>query len=373
MSTIRRWSVVLLVLASVFAVGCGDDDDDGGTAPPTTGRVVISPEPEGLDAPWAIMGPDSASFSGSGQAELMDRAVGEYTIAWGDVDGHTSPSSTTQSLAAGGTITFTGVYVEDDDPTPPPGFVYVAPGTFTMGSPEDEPGRLDWETQHSVTLTQGFYMSQYEVTEQWWYEIMWGDATTPQLPKRFVSWDMAVQFCNALSLREGLTPAYAINGPDGDATWNPEANGYRLPTEAEWEYACRAGSTTAFANGPLTGSIDCDPIDLNLDAMGWYCGNRDVEDGLAEVGQKQANAWGLYDMHGNLLEWVWDGIREDYENLPSIDPVHNVRLGGPRVIRGGHWYLYARYCRSAVRSYGYPGGGGIDSYNVGFRPARSAP
>jgi len=355
MSIIRRWSAVLLVLALVFAVGCGDDDDDGGTAPPTTGRVVISPEPEGLAAPWAITGPDSASFSGSGQAELTDRAAGDYTIVWGDLDGHTSPSSTTQSLVAGGTITFTGVYVEDDDPTLPAGFVYIAPGTFTMGSPEDEPGRYSSETPHPVTLTQGFHMSRYEVTEQWWSEVMGGEATTSQLPKGYVSWDMAVEFCNALSLQEGLTPAYTI---------------YRLPTEAEWEYACRAGSTTAFSNGPLTGSIECDPIDPNLDAMGWYCGNRDWEDGPAEVGQKQSNAWGLDDMHGNVYEWVWDGFRQDYENLPSENPVYDVGPGACRVIRGGGWGSNARVCRSAHRHLNNPD---YDNFNVGFRLVRSAP
>jgi formylglycine-generating enzyme required for sulfatase activity len=250
-----------------------------------------------------------------------------------------------------------------------PSFVYIAPGTFTMGSPGDEPGRLSNETQHSVTLTQGFYMSRYEVTEQWWSEVMGGGGTTSQLPKIFVSWDLAVQFCNALSLQDGLTPAYTIDGPDGNATWNQDANGYRLPTEAEWEYACRAGSTTAFANGPLTGGLNCSPLDPNLDAMGWYCGNNSP-DGHKEVGQKQANAWGLYDMHGNVLEWVWDGYRADYQNLPSVNPVHNVGPGAYRVLRGGVWYNHARYCRSAFRYYDYPGYGSDDP---GFRPARSAP
>ena len=89
----------------------------------------------------------------------------------------------------------------------------------------DEPGRWDWEgPQHQVTLTQGFYMSQFEVTEEWWYQVMGGTPTTSQLPKRYVNWDMAVQFCNELSLQEGLTPAYTIHGPDGDVTWHQGSN-----------------------------------------------------------------------------------------------------------------------------------------------------
>jgi len=250
------------------------------------------------------------------------------------------------------------------------GFVYIPPGAFLMGSPEDELGRISArETQHPVTLTQGFYMSRYEVTEQRWSEVMGGAPTNSQFPKRYVSWDLAVQFCNALSLQEGLTPAYTIDGPDGNATWNQNANGYRLPTEAEWEYACRAGSTTAFANGPITYTY-CDPIDPNLDAMAWYCGNRTLEAGPAEVGQKQANAWGLYDMHGNVREWVWDGYRTDYQNLPSVNPVHSVGPGAGRVLRGGSWFFNAHSCRSASRGSVTPD---YVRYNYGFRSVRSAP
>ena len=197
---------------------------------------------------------------------------------------------------------------------------------------------------------------------------MGGEPTNPQLPERYVSWDMAVQFCNALSLQEGLTPAYTIHGPDGDVTWHQDAYGYRLPTEAEWEYACRAGSTTAFANGPLTGSIICSPIDPNLDAMGWYCGNRAMEDGPAEVGQKQANQWGLYDMHGNLWEWAYCGWRL-YTSDALVDPVSDPEPGDYRVVRASGWIYHARYCRSAYRGSSYP----THEYPyTGFRPVRSA-
>lgn len=247
-------------------------------------------------------------------------------------------------------------------------FVYIFPGTFTMGSPTDEPGRNSNETQHEVILTKGFYMSRHEVTEQWWYEVMGGTPTSSQLPKNYVSWDMAVQFCNALSIQEGLIPAYTIHGINGDVTWNQNANGYRLPTEAEWEYACRAGSATAFANGPIT-YIGGSPLDPYLDAMGWYCGNRVWQEGAADVGQKQANTLGLYDMHGNVVEWVWDGYRADYQNLPTVDPVHNVGFNVYRVIRGGGWIGSAQHCRSAWRIDYSPVNEALTS---GFRPVRTA-
>jgi hypothetical protein len=116
-------------------------------------------------------------------------------------------------------------------PEAPAGFVYIPPGTFVMGSPDDEPGRQSSEgPQHEVTLTRGFYMSKYEVTEEQWYEVMGGTPTTFRSPKNYLSWDLAVQFCNALSIQEGLVPAYTIQGPNGNATWDQSANGYRAST-----------------------------------------------------------------------------------------------------------------------------------------------
>lgn len=245
----------------------------------------------------------------------------------------------------------------------PPGFEYIAPGTFTMGSPSTEPGRLSDETQHSVTLNRGFYMSKHEVTEQLWFQVMGGTPTASQLPKVFVSWDMAVQFCNALSLQEGLTPAYSISGSNGNATWNQSANGYRLPTEAEWEYACRSGSTTAFANGPIA-VVGCG-LDPNLNAMGWYCGNSSMN--RHAVGLKLANSWGLYDMHGNVFEWCWDRYGA-YPPGASTDPVGSP-TGAVRVIRGGDWNFYAQYCRSAGRATGGPT---VTTGMLGFRLVRQA-
>ncbi len=249
-------------------------------------------------------------------------------------------------------------------------FVYIPPGTFTMGSPEDEPERFEWEgPQHEVTLTSGFFMSRYEVTEMLWQQVMGGDLTLSQLPKEMVSWDMAVEFCNALSIMEGLTPAYAIHGPNGDVTWDQDAGGYRLPTEAEWEYACRAGTVLAFNN-----DTNCLSSDTESNYNGEYplegCPAGIFRGASTHAGVFPPNPWGLYDMHGNAYEWVWCGWRT-YTDDPQVDPATDVDPDHNRIIRGGGWDTGALGCRSAVRhphlshpGYAYPA--------VGFRVVRTA-
>ena len=358
---------VLTLILLIGLNGCGGDGDgNGGTAPSSTGRIVINPQPESIAAPWGITGPEGYSADGSGEIELSDMTPGSYSIVWGQVAGHDIPSGETKTLVAGRTITFTGIYTEHEEPTPPPGFVYIPPGTFMIGSPQDEPGRSLMEVQHQVTLTRGFYMATCEVTKQWWYEVMGGTPSTSQLPVHALSWDMAVQFCNALSVLEDLTPAYTIHGPDGDVTWNQAADGYRLPTSAEWEYACRAGTQTAFASGPITLPYNCE-LDPNLDLCGWFCGNRTVEEGSAEVALKQPNAWGLYDMHGNYWEWVWCGNRT-YTTDPQVDPVTSPAPGASRMLRGGSLLFSAQYCRAAHLNSYWPD---VVGYSYGFRPVRT--
>jgi formylglycine-generating enzyme required for sulfatase activity len=241
-----------------------------------------------------------------------------------------------------------------------------------MGSPENEPDRHSNETEHSVTLT-GFKMSKHQVTQAQ-YEAVTGnnpssfkspvapETSTANRPVE-MAWYDAVEFCNKLSTQEGLTPVYTITGrtpatgyPITDATVTPNwsANGYRLPTEAQWEYACRAGTTTAYNTGATLS-----------DSTGWYDSNSG--DRTHSVGEKPANAYGLYDMHGNVWEWCWDWYSSSYySSSPAQDPTGAVS-GSFRVLRGGAWSSLGRNLRSAYRSNGYP----IDrSYYIGFRLVR---
>jgi len=239
--------------------------------------------------------------------------------------------------------------------TAPDGMVRINGGTFTMGSPANEEGRDSDEVQHQVTVG-SFTMGKYEVTQREYQEVMGTNPSSfkgDNLPVEMVTWFDAVEYCNKRSQREGLTPAYTINGTN--VTWNRNANGYRLPTEAEWEYACRAGTTTAYNTGA---SIN--------DNTGWYSDNSGAT--THPVGQKPANAWGLYDMHGNVWEWCWDWY-DDYPSGAQTDPV-GASSGSYRVLRGGCWFIPAQYARSAWRSGNLPNDRGD---NLGFRVLRPAP
>jgi len=236
----------------------------------------------------------------------------------------------------------------------PEGFVRIQGGTFMMGSPENESKRKNNEgPQHQVTVG-SFYMGKYEVTQKEYQEIMgknWSNFMGDNLLVESVSWFDAIEYCNKRSLKEGLTPAYTRDG-DNNVTWNRDANGYRLPTEAEWEYACRAGTTTAYHTG----------ADIS-DNTGWYSANSGRK--THPVGQKPANAWGLYDMHGNVWEWCWDWYG-DYSSGSQTDPM-GASSGTAHVLRGGAWLDYARDVRSASRVYSAPRERGL---SFGFRLVR---
>jgi formylglycine-generating enzyme required for sulfatase activity len=242
-------------------------------------------------------------------------------------------------------------------PTPQPvsnNMVRINSGTFMMGSPASDPDHFNDEIQHRVTVS-AFYMGKYEVTQKEYQEMM---GTNPSrfkgdnLPIENVTWFEAVEYCNRRSQREGLTPAYMISGTS--VTWNRSANGYRLPTEAEWECACRAGTTTAFNTG----------ASINNNA-GWYDANSSNR--THPVGEKSANAWGLYDMHGNVWEWCWDWYEAAYSSGAQTDPV-GPSSGSNRVVRGGGWDSPATLARSAYRS-SVPPSSRID---MGFRVVHNA-
>ena len=197
--------------------------------------------------------------------------------------------------------------------------IYVAPGSFMMGSPTSEEDRDDDETRHRVTLTKGFWLGKYEITQAQWQSVMGENPSKFKGANRPVE-DVSWEDCQRFIAKVNAEARRQFGG------------GARLPTEAEWEYACRAGST-----GPYGGNG-------NLDDMGWYDGNSGRE--THPVGKKHANAWGFYDMHGNVWEWCED--RYDDYGSATTDPT-GPASGGGRVLRGGSWHFIARYCRSASR------------------------
>ena len=223
-------------------------------------------------------------------------------------------------------------------------FVYIPPGIFKMGHPAEAPSHMGRETpQHTVFITRGFYLQTTPVTQRQWESVM------GNMPSKFkgngdrpvenVSWDDAQKFIKKLNKMEN-------------------ADYFRLPTEAEWEYACRAGSTTAFFFGDDARSFR---------KYGWYCYYANGT--THQVGTKMPNAWGLYDMHGNVWEWVEDDWHDDYEGAPVSGRAWiDEPRGAFRVLRGGSWYHETFFCRSAVRGNGSPGD---RDGRLGFRLSRS--
>ena len=232
--------------------------------------------------------------------------------------------------------------------------VSVRAGTFTMGTPENERGR--WHERewfpHEVTLTRDLYMAKYEVTQAQWTAVMGVNPSEfqglPNNPVEGVSWSDCARFCNRLSQLRGRRPVFDEVTLEADLT----AGGFRMPTEAEWEYACRAGTHTRYSFGDALACDDeCGSCELFGTYM-WWCGNCDPPR-PHEVGLKRPNPWGLYDMHGNVWEWCLDSWEYGYERAPQTDPCgpdSGATSGGERVVRGGPWYYHARLCRSGMRS-----------------------
>ncbi|MBA7547094.1 Formylglycine-generating enzyme [subsurface metagenome] len=235
-------------------------------------------------------------------------------------------------------------------------------GSFRMGSSE-----YDIEKPvHSVTVS-SFYMGKYEVTQKEWREVMGSgvrqqrDKANPDWPLRgegdnnpmyYVSWNEAVEYCNKLSRKEGLTPCYSGSG--NSRRCNFSASGYRLPTEAEWEYAARGGNSSrgyTYAGGN------------SISSLGWYDDNSNSK--THPVGQKKANELGLYDMSGNVWEWCWDW-KGSYSSGSRTDPT-GPSSGSHRMIRGGGWDRGSRACRSANRLFSTPSRRGG---SLGFRVVR---
>ena len=255
------------------------------------------------------------------------------------------------------------------------GFVQITGGTFLMGSPETENWRIEDETQHEVTVSD-FRMSPYEVSQAEYERLMGVNPSAfrgDNLPVENVSWLDAVRFCNARSIEASLTPAYAIDGEM--VTWNRAANGYRLPTEAEWEYACRAGTLAPFNTIHAVSPEEANyyghyPYEIEEN----YFDDSVLEtrpgryrQTTVDVGSFDPNPWGLYNMHGNVNEWCWD-LYGEYDLTDTVDPTGAV-AGTRRVYRGGGWNDFGKNLRSAYRAAGELN---MVSFNLGIRLVRSA-
>lgn len=262
-------------------------------------------------------------------------------------------------------------------PAVPPVMIPIPLGNFTMGSPPGEPGRSEDEPAHSVTLTYPYEIAEAEVTQAEWLMVMgWLDGESgADRPVTHITWFDAVEFCNRLSARDGYSRPYSLaeiqregnHITRAEVVWLPDSSGYRLPTEAEWEFACRAGTKTAFFSGEIQ-ELTCLPLDESLDPSGWYCGNSSGSSKAIRI--KAANPWGLHDVHGNAFEWCYDwyGPYDTTGTEPILNP-SGPRQGESRVIRGGSFDVDPPSCRSAFRLYHRPGSVNADT---GLRLARNA-
>lgn len=231
-------------------------------------------------------------------------------------------------------------------------FVEIPAGSFIMGKDVDDP--WDVAPAHQITIDFNFYMSTTEITQEQWKTVMAGSNPSKKeyigdnKPVQQVTWHRAVEFCNRLSEMENLEKCYTINGTE--VTCDFSKNGWRLPTEAEWEYCCRAGNTGDFGGSG------------NIDEMGWS--NENSGNDIHDVAQKKANDFGLYDMHGNVYEWCWDWYETDYySKSPEVNPKGSDEEI-EKVLRGGSFINNPELCTSWIRKSASPT---LFNYNWGFR------
>jgi formylglycine-generating enzyme required for sulfatase activity len=422
-------TVTMMLVALVTLFGCSNDDP--ATPEATFGTIEIKMPAEKVSANWHLYGPGDSFRHGDTDVVLNDMPAGQYTIIWTAVKEWTAPAPAKRTLLANKTLVLHGEYL---DKAPGSNFALLSTGAFLMGSedgnrlritPGDPPdttdalpremGREGDEDPHYVGLGKNFFMGKTEITNQEFVElgniaITKGYATTTEnsmldaldgstvelinfdfpdtpidvqdgtlrlkkaeeasRPLIEITWYGAASYCDWLSMEEGLVRAYehadwTVNGGD---VYN--AAGYRLPTEAEWEYACRAGTRTAFSSGEIeTGSCE----EAVLYGTAWFCGNAD--DTSHDVGTKAANSWGLFDMHGNVWEWCNDYYGQYQVPEPPTDDLGKIiyvidpvgpEEGENRVVRSGRWLLSSTLLRSAGRMMATPDYRGI---NIGFRPA----
>ena len=372
--------IAMLLAATFFAAGCGDDDDDddnSGTSPvddDDTADDDTSDDDDTQDDDDAIDDDDVVDD---------DDIIDDDDIADDDdvVDDDDS---------------------DDDDFSQYPtteGYTYIPAGSFVMGSAENEPGHRFNETEHTVTLDNHFEMKETEVTQAE-FEAALGfnpskfpkNGSGDAYPVEQVTWFDALAYANVISADAGYAPCYTLTDIEcedesaGDTTtWCKgeggiasatvalngvtsvyDCEGFRLPTEAEWEHAARADTTTTTFAGNLD-KIDCIPIDPTLDDIAWYCGNADKT--THEVAQKDDNPWDLFDLFGNVAEWTWDFYANDITAMTQ-DP-EGPATGEMHVVRGGAYRYYAAARMRAAYRAAHTADYRV--YLVGFRTVRTLP
>ncbi len=369
--------------------------------------LFVNTAPLSLAIPWVVTGPDGFDQSGTGNATMALVGNGDYTVTWGQVDGYVTPISETVHFSGGNNLEAKATYQPSLD------MVRVADGSFVMGSSSTEDCRSGFENRHLVTLDKSFFIKTTEVTNgefismaQWAYDHGYVvvddtavfdnlDGSTVELldlddgdveiifengqfrcreasllhhPVKEVSWYGAVAYCDWLSLYRGLERAYDHETWICGYTHPSNAAGFRLPTEAEWERACRAGNSTAYARGVDIESMDdiCFVVcnaDTCLEDLAWF--DEDARGWSHEVAQLLPNELGLYDMQGNVEEWCNDWSMDTYyvDQSPPHSPPGPL-FGENRIIRGGYFFSPLEDVRSASRSSADPSNA---ANNIGFR------
>ncbi len=261
---------------------------------------------------------------------------------------------------------------DDDSGTNPPDnnepeikvgieMVRIEPGTYTRGDDVDDKA----QPKHLVTITRAFWIGKYEVLGEEYNKVMGASKfvfESVRHPLDSINWYDAVKFCNKLSEYEGLSPVYTIDGEN--VSWNQNAEGYRLPTEAEWEMACRAGTSTSLYNGEMP-RIDFSPQSHPLlDEIAWY---GEPTGKAHQVGLKEPNEFGLYDMIGNEAEWCWDWT-SSYSADSQVDPI-GPATGRKKIVKGGAFSAVPNIARCGTRYFLNPIGA---SNGTSLRVARNA-
>jgi formylglycine-generating enzyme required for sulfatase activity len=367
---------ILLILSLIIVCSCGEDTIvnppttlyselrltpgiEGSTRDVYTFTVVTSPTNSEFVYQWRLDTNEQYIEIPTNTVSIQFPKEGYYFVA-------------VRVLHKGTIVAVNSTTVNIRDSVEVPEFVSIPQGSFVMGS--NDPFDFNELPQRLVNLS-AFSVAKYEITQKQFVSLMGYNPSWfnrgGQLPVERVQWYEAIEYCNRLSVRQGLNPVYRVLGDS--VIFARNANGFRLLTDAEWEYACRAGTNTDTYNGNLKDRRTfCNNVipepEQTLDEIAWYCSNSQLS--THEVGLKKPNSFGLFDMQGNVSEWVWDYHDIEYykknENINPTGPVWNVER--KRVTRGGSWELGTIQNRSHSRFDSFPK---VTSYSFGFRIGRN--